>query len=355
MSKTIKFIEKLEEEREKRMQEFRLYHDRNSYIHAFRGENLDFGETSNLPSMYRKSYDLNALIEAIEDSQISKHDDDFLKLIDSQHNVAISNMLDISYNCLVSLFFACYHERESDNTGSGYFFEFIFPKSFIASKQLINEDIRLVRSKSDRFRELRISNFRVIGHNNINSRIVSQSGGFLYFYSDDYPMIPKHFYNKIEIPKEDKKIIIKELDQYFNINASTLFPEANNQASKIHKMLENKSNRYITNEFDLVIEELEISKINYYYEVIENMKNFTKDKQVRILENRKILRHYNENVFNINKILNKKELMKFEDAEEESCITNELNVRLEKIKEECEDFIILCELEREKNVIKEQN
>lgn len=80
------------------------------HIIAFRGEPIDYRDTALMPSIFRNgnrkyeslSYDL-----AI-DYRLNNANDQYVdQATNLQHYIALSRMLDITFNCLVALYFAC--------------------------------------------------------------------------------------------------------------------------------------------------------------------------------------------------------------------------------------------------------
>lgn len=107
-------------------------------------------------------------------------------------------------------------------------------------------------------------NFKVLSHIQSNSRIKSQSGGFILFPGQKIKRIPNNYYKSYKIEARDKDKILKELDIFFNINESTIYPEKDKKRdlikdrlhsiSKDDSFLEN-SNFYIQ-EIDTALERI---------------------------------------------------------------------------------------------------
>lgn len=96
---------------------------------AFRGESNDYGDTKLTPSLFRDSSYVakeSHLFELFCDYNIvDPKASNIEKAIETQHYASISRMLDISFDVLVALYFACTHPDEHD----GYVYVFAFPST----------------------------------------------------------------------------------------------------------------------------------------------------------------------------------------------------------------------------------
>lgn len=214
----------------------------NKHIFAFRGEPIDYKDTALMPSIFRNgnrkyeslSYDL-----AI-DYRLNNANDQYVdQATNLQHYIALSRMLDITFNCLVALYFACCnYEKDSDEDGIIYIFD--FPEYYSPHSKYIQTLYVDVLESNNSIAYSK--NFRVFAESYTNPRIKSQSGGFIFFPGDIFSPINNIYYDKVEISGDDKKQIIKDLDTLFSINVSTLFPEKNEITDKMKKRLLDERN-----------------------------------------------------------------------------------------------------------------
>lgn len=204
-------------------------------IVCFRGESADYGSTKLMPSLFRQTSGISMereLIELFSDYEISdlKDTTGLAKSIAGQHYVQTSRLLDVTFSILPALYFASDNENED-----GYIYSFIFPEVFSPHSSYLNNyydnlvDGKIVPSAKD---------FKVISHSYNNERIKMQSGGFILFSGETFTRIPKEYYfEPVKIEKSDKKKIRNNLEIYFNINESTLFPEKDKRKSSIDSRL----------------------------------------------------------------------------------------------------------------------
>lgn len=252
----------------------------------YRGEPMSYGKTKLVPSMYRDNIDLSALLELVSNFKVSDATTNFEKMIDSQHFIAKSNLLDITFNALAALYFASEFHVEKD----GVFYLFCVPNSFVGSNLHIENDIKYKREGIKAW--IREDNFRLILGSSKNERVIAQSGGFIYFYnSDTLPVLAEEFYQKIIISASDKKQILKELDTYFNINRSTIYPNKEEKQVAIMNALSKYNAFNINTNSELELEELQNIYEQLYIKILYKKRN--KASQVEL---RRILRHNFEQI-----------------------------------------------------------
>ena len=192
---------------------------------AFRGEPKDYGDSKLTPSLFRDS-DLiqkeSYLFELYTDYGImSRSVSNIEKAITTQHYAAISRMLDISFNALIALYFACSGHAEED----GVVYIFAFPEYYSPHSHYVEESYSsILRGKHLAYPH----NFMVLSHSSSNERIVAQKGGFIFFPGAEFHPIDSCYYRHINIPAEHKEVILKDLDLLFSINHATLFPQKDN-------------------------------------------------------------------------------------------------------------------------------
>ncbi len=247
----------------------KLLGDATGLMFAYRGEPQDYGETKLTPSIYRDNKSVlkeRYLFELLEDYNVIQSNRKIEKMIDAQHYVAISRGLDISFNVLVSLYFACKCEESSNE--DGFIYIFCFPK-YVSPHAGNIEDLYNIILDGDNNRILD-KNFKVISHTKNNERIAAQSGGFIFFPGKKKYDISKIYYKAVRIFSEDKEQLLKELQLLFGINEAVLFPEKDIVAEHVKEVflkgvgsenhiqtIENQISEYIKRlDYELEIEKL---------------------------------------------------------------------------------------------------
>lgn len=211
---------------------------------AFRGESRDFAETKLMPSIFRNSSYVSKekyLFELLCDYELIGYEKRNIdKAIETQHYVAISRMLDVTFNAAVALYFSCINDIEND----GFVYIFCFPEYYSPHSNYI-EDFYTDILSSKKIKTY-FKNFKVFSHSYSNERIKAQSGGFIFFPGETYSKINNVYYKEVRICKEGKKKILKDLELMFHINTAKLFPEKD----KIADIIKNKfiQNSYLREE-----------------------------------------------------------------------------------------------------------
>lgn len=210
---------------------------REEFTYCFRGEARDYNKTALIPTLFREQSILGKfsdkeLINLITDYNISEisQNSPLEKTIEGQHYLALSRLLDVTFSILPSIFFAASGAFDED----GYVYVFRFPKTFSPSSTYMNSYYeKLINKQVTPY----FQNFKVLSHTQSNDRIKSQSGGFILFPGSQLKKIPAAYYEKIKIKSEYKKKIMIELDKFFNINESTIYPEKSNKRHLIRQRL----------------------------------------------------------------------------------------------------------------------
>ena len=163
---------------------------------AFRGEPKDYGETKLMPSLFRdKSYVAKEahLFELFCDySIVGPGASNIEKAIETQHYASISRMLDISFDLLVALYFACAHPGEHD----GYVYIFAFPEYYSPHSKYVEEFYtNVLEGKHIAYSR----NFKVFSHSFVNDRIKAQKGGFIFFPGREFYPINSCYYPNNDI------------------------------------------------------------------------------------------------------------------------------------------------------------
>lgn len=105
------YLKKVEEEVDSLIERHKKVTNTNCLI-AFRGENKDYEETKLMPSLFRNENYIEKekyLFELLDDYGFIQPNQkrNIEKAIEAQHYIAISRMLDITFNLFVAIFFAC--------------------------------------------------------------------------------------------------------------------------------------------------------------------------------------------------------------------------------------------------------
>lgn len=262
MEKSIiaKYLQKIAEMVEK-IEQRNIKSGYNDILIAFRGESKDYKETKLMPSLFRNPEYVKKeplLFELLGDYNVVKNTNmrEIEKAIEAQHFVEISRNLDITFNVLPSLYFACKSKEFED----GRLYIFGFPKYFSPHSNYIENVYKKVLEGENIVYD---KNFRVMTHGQNNERIYAQSGGFIFFPGNMYSPINSVYYEYIEIKAKDKKKILEELKKYFNVDKTTLFPSKENNASKVKQI-------FIESPTNSEKKEISLEKeVDYFFERID--------------------------------------------------------------------------------------
>ncbi len=216
------------------------YFDSKTLI-AFRGESEDYKLTKLMPSLFRNNEWVKKeghIFELLSDYNMIKCDaTNIEKAIEAQHYLEISRMLDISFNVLVALYFACQDNKSSDskmtNKHDGVIYVFAFPEHYSPHSNYIEQ---FYENMLNKHQEPYYRNFKVFSHSYNNERIRVQKGGFIFFPGDKFHPINDIYYRMINIKKEEKSQILGELQILFQIDKAYIFPEKTN----ISEIVKNK-------------------------------------------------------------------------------------------------------------------
>lgn len=159
--------------------------------------------------------------------------------IDAQHGEFPSRLLDVSYNCLVALYFAVtpfYHRKpDAYDDRDGIVFIFFVDEIFSPSapNTIANFDAIVNRDQSWLQEPLFQKNHKFIDHAKINPRIIAQQGAFILFQGDEMEELPKRMFYGIRIPGKRKKLIREQLKQFFGIHTGSIYPEIYNSVDEL--------------------------------------------------------------------------------------------------------------------------
>ncbi|TFJ72014.1 FRG domain-containing protein [Carnobacterium maltaromaticum] len=215
--------------------------NKDNSIVAYRGESEDFGESKLKPSFFRgEQMNEMRLFETLKDYNITENEaDGYIKrAVDSQHYIAKSRLLDITFNILSSLYFACDSDFSKKKDGIVYIFNFPSEIYFSINSEYIEKYYgSYLNKKNEKFIINR--NFKVLGHAMQNKRIVAQQGGFIFFQGEasHFSPIPDEYYTCVTIDTDDKEELIKELEYYFGLERSIIYPEKEYKSAVISKKL----------------------------------------------------------------------------------------------------------------------
>lgn len=209
----------------------------NDPLIAFRGEPKDYQETKLTPSLFRNASFIEKekyLFELFCDyNLISPSASNIEKAIETQHFAALSRMLDITFNLLVAIYFACISEKDKD----GYVYIFAFPEYYSPHSKYIEEFYtNILEGNQIAYSQ----NFKVFTHTHINERINAQNGGFIFFPGTSFYPINNCYYEKIKIFHAHKDFLLKELNMLFSINDASIFPQKDNIAAIIKEKFNSK-------------------------------------------------------------------------------------------------------------------
>jgi hypothetical protein len=227
-------------------------------LFVYRGEAEKYIEFCT-PNIFRKNvlssndFYEKSLFNSMRQNKLT-HSSSYLEnAIDAQHGEFPSRLLDVSYNCLVALYFAVtpyYHQQvDSLDTVDGMVYIFYIDEIFSPSAANINDNYNAIINKgTDWFNKQAIfeKNHKFIDHTKINNRLVAQQGAFILFQGEDAEKIPPYMMNGIVIPSSSKAKIRKELSDMFGINTGYIYPEIVNLSNEIAQ----KSKMLITEDFN---------------------------------------------------------------------------------------------------------
>lgn len=283
-------------------------------IIVYRGEDKLHNKPC-IPNIFRKEalykssgYEKN-LLDSMRQNKLSSSESYLENAIDAQHGEFPSRLLDVSYNCLVALYFAVtpyYHYSEDANDNeAGQVFVFHFDKvSSPSAKSTKNCYDTIINKKQKVLAEnlLFRKKHMFIDHCKINNRIIAQQGAFILFQGDDAEPLPAYLFKGIEIPANSKKNLRKELNLLFGIHTGTIYPEIVNLASELSKKSKKVSCIDHTIEWELkeLQEQFEL-ELEYYFR--ENL-NATHENEVEIARiTEKVIYSYQLGIIQLNEFL----------------------------------------------------
>lgn len=213
-------------------------------IYVFRGEPQVYSRPC-IPGLFRREHLANNkffeknLFDAMRQNKLTASQSYLENAIEAQHGEFPSRLLDVSYNCLVALYFAVtpyYHyseDRYDDEDGMVFliFVNQVYSPSARNTNNIYNSIIN--RNREWFYEPLFQKNHKFIDHAKLCNRIVAQQGAFILFQGDVAEDMPKGSYYGIRIAGGAKKRLRKELKTLFGIHTGSIYPEIENLAQEM--------------------------------------------------------------------------------------------------------------------------
>ena len=209
------------------------------YFSVYRGEPCIY-PTPCRPGLFRsdaltenKYFEKN-LFDAMRQSRLTDEKCYLDNAIDAQHGEFPSRLLDVSYNCLIALYFAVtpyYHKKEEELDGEdGMVFVFFMDEIFSPSAQNINDNYNAIINRDREWTQAPLfrKNHKFIDHIKLGPRIIAQQGAFILFQGDVAEDLPQGMYYGIRIPGGAKKLLREQLNRLFGIHTGSIYPETIN-------------------------------------------------------------------------------------------------------------------------------
>ena len=272
-----------------------------SNIVLYRGENQIYS-TSCVPNIFREDYLKNYaffeknIFDEMKANKLSKGNNYLENAISAQHDGFPSRLLDVTYNSLVALYFACtpyYRKSETEyDTKDGKVIVFFIDKLFCPTgENITNNYDDIVLGKQGFINHCVFSkNHKLIDHIKINNRIIAQQGAFIMFQGKEFECLPQYMYEEILIPGKSKPILRKELKDLFGIYTGSIYPEPENLIDEIKRKTLNieNSDYSLKSELTLLLYNLECETDYYLSLVFNNRQQY----MVHIKEFEKTVRSY---------------------------------------------------------------
>lgn len=187
-----------------------------------------------LPSVFREGVKRNNdttefeynLIHFLRANKFADTGNDELSVaVDAQHFGYPTRLLDVSYNMLSALFFACYSKEDSETMKEDGTLFVIKSKLLCPATSPNLHKIYKDVIENESFYNLfnYKDNHIFIERIKSNNRIIAQDGGFIMFLNNS--TLNKNDYMEIQIDYRCKEKIVEGLKVYFNIDFGNMFPD----------------------------------------------------------------------------------------------------------------------------------
>jgi len=207
---------------------------------CFRGESKDYKGSRMKPTIFRdnspksiKSIERKTF-ESVQDYNISNNSNCLLhKAIDTQHYIAYSRLLDVSFNALIALFFALDYDFKKDDVPRVYILGIPQRFSFSPNSNYLNKLFDNIVEGDDE--NISDNNHKLILPSMINERIIAQDGGLVLFPGSHYQAIPQCYIDEVIINKDNQEKYFEILREWFNIEDSKVYPEKMYMKKRVKK------------------------------------------------------------------------------------------------------------------------
>ncbi len=213
-------------------------------IIVYRGEPVCY-PTPGMPGIFREKENLeknrffekNLLLE-ISANKLSAGRNYLEIAIDSQHGGFPSRLLDVTFNCLIALYFACVSQpknEEKERIEHGRVLIYKLDKAYCPTASNAIDNYKELVDNPDTYLNHYAfeKNHKLVDHIKLNQRIIAQQGGLILFQGMNYETIPDWMTKSIAINPDEKDTIKGQLQNYFGINTSFVYPEIDNAVDKI--------------------------------------------------------------------------------------------------------------------------
>lgn len=221
------------------------------------------------PSLFRKKLETQFEYNQIHFLKASKFVEESIELeigIRAQHYGYLTRLLDVTYNSLISLFFACYNNTKKV-IEDGAVFIISVEKYIPPTAYELAEFYKKIIENSDIFETIDASFIDPIIIENIknNDRIIAQSGAFLLYFNQNHEIKSSSFY-KMKISGMHKDKLLKQLDQLFKINYGTVFPDIQSNSIVFNSIEGRKKYMWMktSNLYEIIINKSIINCIENY-------------------------------------------------------------------------------------------
>lgn len=269
--------------------------DDDENIIVYRGEPVVY-PTPGMPGIFREDYlkrdsyfEKNILLE-MKANKLSEGNNYLEIAIDAQHGGFPSRLLDVSFNSLIALYFACVSKPENKEKEKGKDSQVIIYKMKKAycptASNVIENYNAMLNNPMGHINEIIFeANHKLIDHIKVNSRIIAQQGALILFQGNEWMPIPSRLVETIVIDASKKGEIERQLELLFGINTSFVYPEIDYSIEKIKAKA-----KYIISDDFTIPNELKICYANKLEEIEDSLMRIANigDIEVKIEEIRRL-------------------------------------------------------------------